>query len=168
MTTSAERPRRLSAALLRDPACALALGFGAGLAPRAPGTCGALLGLPLAAALTLLPVPAAAGVLAVLGALGVWCCGRAGQRLGVSDHPAIVWDEVIGMALSLLAVPLAWPQYLLGFALFRLFDIVKPWPVGALDRTVGGGLGVMLDDLAAGVLAGATLQLAVLAGQRLA
>jgi phosphatidylglycerophosphatase A len=86
----------------------------------------------------------------------------------VSDHPAIVWDEVIGMALTLLAVPLTWPQYLLGFALFRLFDIVKPWPVGALDRQVGGGLGVMLDDIAAGVLAGVTLQLVVLAAQRLA
>jgi phosphatidylglycerophosphatase A len=72
------------------------------------------------------------------------------------------------MALTLFAVPLAWPQYVLGFALFRLFDIVKPWPVGALDRQVGGGLGVMLDDIAAGVLAGITLQLAVLAGQRLA
>lgn len=168
MTISAERPRRPSAALLRDPACALALGFGAGLAPRAPGTCGALLGLPLAAALTWLPVPAAALVLVALGTLGVWCCGRAGRRLGVSDHPAIVWDEVIGMALALLGAPLAWPHYLLGFALFRLFDIVKPWPVGALDRQVGGGLGVMLDDLAAGVLAGVTLQLIVLAAQRLA
>jgi phosphatidylglycerophosphatase A len=168
MTTSAERPSRPSAALLRDPACAFALGFGAGLAPRAPGTCGALLGLPLAAALTWLPVPAAALVLAALGALGVWCCGRTGRRLGVSDHPAIVWDEVVGMALTLLAVPLTWPQYLLGFALFRLFDIVKPWPVGALDRQVGGGLGVMLDDIAAGVLAGVTLQLVVLAAQRLA
>lgn len=164
MTTSAERPRRPSVALLRDPACALALGFGAGLAPRAPGTFGALLGLPLAAALSLLPVVAATLVLAALSGLGVWCCGRAGQRLGVSDHPAIVWDEVVGMALTLIAVPLGWRQYLLGFVLFRLFDILKPWPVGALDRQVGGGLGVMLDDLAAGLLAGATLQLAVLAG----
>ena len=72
------------------------------------------------------------------------------------------------MALTLFAVPLAWPQYVLGFALFRLFDIVKPWPIGALDRHVGGGLGAMLDDVAAGVLAGITLQLVVLAGQRLA
>lgn len=168
MTTSAERPRRPTAALLRDPACALALGFGAGLAPRAPGTCGALLGLPLAAALTRLPVAMAVLVLGLLSALGVWCCARAGQRLGVSDHPAIVWDEVIGMALALLAVPFGWWQYLLGFALFRLFDILKPWPVGALDRQVGGGLGVMLDDLAAGVLAGVTLQLALLAAARLA
>lgn len=164
MTTFADRPRRPTAALLRDPACALALGFGAGLAPRAPGTCGALLGLPLAAALTLLPVAMAVLVLGVLSALGVWCCARAGQRLGVSDHPAIVWDEVVGMALALLAVPFGWWQYLLGFALFRLFDIVKPWPVGAIDRQVGGGLGVMLDDLAAGVLAGVTLQLITLAG----
>ena len=164
MTTSADRPRRPAAALLRDPACALALGFGTGLAPRAPGTCGALLGLPLAAALAPLPVAMAVLVLGVLSALGVWCCARAGQRLGVADHPAIVWDEVVGQALALLAVPFGWWQYLLGFALFRLFDILKPWPVGAIDRQVGGGLGVMLDDLAAGVLAGVALQLITLAG----
>lgn len=164
MTTSAERPRRPSAALLREPACALALGFGAGLAPRAPGTFGALLGLPLAAMLTQVPVSVAALVLVLLSALGVWCCSIAGRRLGVSDHPAIVWDEVIGMALTLLTVPLTWPHYLLGFALFRAFDILKPWPIGALDRQVGGGLGVMLDDLAAALLAGTTLQLAMLAG----
>jgi phosphatidylglycerophosphatase A len=168
MTTSAERPRRPAAALLRDPACALALGFGAGLAPRAPGTCGALLGLPLAAVLAQLPLAAAVPLLVLLSALGVWCCARAGQRLGVADHPAIVWDEVVGQALTLLAVPFGWWQYLLGFALFRLFDILKPWPVGALDRQVGGGLGVMLDDLAAGVLAGVTLQLLLLAGRLLA
>ena len=107
MTTSSERPRKPSAALLLQPACALALGFGAGLAPRAPGTFGALLGLPLAAALTQLPVFAAALMLVLLSVLGVWCCAIAGRRLGVSDHPAIVWDEVVGMALTLLAVPLA-------------------------------------------------------------
>jgi len=164
MTTSAERPRRPPAALLRQPACAVALGFGAGLAPRAPGTFGALLGLPLAAALAQAPVSVAALVLVLLSALGVWCCDIAGRRLGVSDHPAIVWDEVVGMALTLLAVPLTWPHYLLGFALFRAFDILKPWPVGALDRGVGGGLGVMLDDLAAALLAGLTLQLVALTG----
>ena len=125
---------------------------------------GALLGLPLAAMLTQVPVSVAALVLVLLSALGVWCCGIAGRRLGVSDHPAIVWDEVVGMALTLLAVPLTWPHYLLGFALFRAFDILKPWPVGVLDRQVSGGLGVMLDDLAAGLLAGTTLQLAILAG----
>ena len=112
MTTSAERPRRPPAALLRQPACALALGFGAGLAPRAPGTFGALLGLPLAAALTQVSLPVAALVLALLSLVGVWCCDIAGRRLGVSDHSAIVWDEVVGMALTLLAVPLAWPHYL--------------------------------------------------------
>ncbi len=164
MTTSAERPRRPAATLLRHPACAVALGFGAGLAPRAPGTCGALLGLPLAVALTQVTLPVAFAALALLTVLGVWCCDVAGRQLGVSDHPAIVWDEVVGMALTLLAVPLSWPHYALGFALFRAFDILKPWPVGALDRNIGGGLGVMLDDLVAALLAGATLHLAMLSG----
>lgn len=166
MTISAERPARPSPALLRQPACALALGFGAGLAPRAPGTVGSLLGVLLALALVPLPAVAAGAVLLGLSGIGVWCCGVAGRRLGVSDHPAIVWDEVVGMALTLLAVPPLWPHYLAGFVLFRAFDILKPWPVGVLDRRVGGGLGVMLDDLAAGLLAGLTLQLLMLAAVR--
>ena len=166
MTISAERPSRPSPALLRQPACALALGFGAGLAPRAPGTVGSLLGVLLALALVPLPTAVAGVVLVGLSAVGVWCCGVAGRRLGVSDHPAIVWDEVVGMALTLLAVPPAWPHYLAGFVLFRAFDILKPWPVGVLDRHVGGGLGVMLDDLAAGLLAGLSLQLLMLAAAR--
>ncbi|GAB4350982.1 MAG: hypothetical protein Kow0073_05880 [Immundisolibacter sp.] len=166
MTISAERPSRPSPALLRRPACALALGFGAGLAPRAPGTVGSLLGVLLALTLVPLPIAVAGMLLAGLSAVGVWCCGVAGRRLGVADHPAIVWDEVVGMALTLLAVPPAWPHYLAGFVLFRAFDILKPWPVSMLDRQVGGGLGVMLDDLAAGLLAGLSLQLLLLAAAR--
>jgi phosphatidylglycerophosphatase A len=167
MTTSPEPGPSASRPTLRDladPVHFFALGFGAGLAPFAPGTFGSVVGL--AIALVLAPLGFGWNLLACIVAVaaGIWVCGESARRLGVHDHPAIVWDEVVGMALTLLAVPLAWPHYLAGFALFRAFDILKPWPVGALDRQVGGGLGVMLDDLAAGLLAGATLQLAMQAG----
>jgi phosphatidylglycerophosphatase A len=93
----------------------------------------------------------------------VWACGVAGRRLGVQDHGALVWDEVVAMWLTLLAAPRGWPWMVAGFALFRLFDIWKPWPVRWADRRVHGGLGVMLDDVLAGLYALVVLQLAALA-----
>ena len=78
---------------------------------------------------------------------------------GVHDHGAIVWDEIVGLLITMTAVPYSWSTLLLGFLLFRLFDILKPWPIRVLDRRVGGGFGVMIDDLLAGVFAGAVLLL---------
>ena len=138
----------------------LALGFGSGLAPRAPGTFGTLVAVPLAVALKQLPV---AGQLAVIFAaflLGVWICDRVGRRLGVTDHGAMVWDEFVGYWLAVLLVPGSWPWLLAGFLLFRFFDILKPWPIRALEKRLPGGLGVMFDDVIAGVMAGAVLLLA--------
>jgi phosphatidylglycerophosphatase A len=91
--------------------------------------------------------------------VGVWVCDTASRDLGVHDHPGIVWDEIAGFLLTMLAAPPGWQWILVGFALFRLFDIWKPWPIGWLDRRVAGGLGIMLDDLVAGVFAAAILQL---------
>lgn len=130
----------------------LALGGGVGLAPRAPGTVGTLVGIPV---VLVMPSPlfAYGVVLIVLIALGVWVCGRCASDLGVHDHPGIVWDEIVGYAVTMIAVPPGGLSLLLGFALFRLFDILKPWPIGFIDRRVHGGLGIMLDDILAGVLA---------------
>ena len=89
-------------------------------------------------------------------AVGVLICERAGETLGVKDHGGIVWDEMVGIWVTLVLLPFGWETVLLGFAAFRAFDIVKPWPVSWADREVGGGLGVMLDDLIAGVFAAAT------------
>ena len=99
------------------------------------------------------------GMLVGVTLLGIWICGRAASDLGVHDHPGIVWDEIAGYLLTMTAAPAGWLWILVGFGLFRLFDIWKPWPIGWLDRRVGGGLGIMLDDLVAGVLAAACLQL---------
>jgi len=137
----------------------LALGFGSGLSPVAPGTFGTLAAVPLVALLLW------AGnlyllVFAVLGAvLGIYLCGKTAGDIGHHDHAAIVWDEVIGYSITLLWAPLHWQTLLLGFVLFRLFDIVKPWPIRWLDKTVHGGVGIMLDDIMAGIAALISLQL---------
>jgi phosphatidylglycerophosphatase A len=151
---------------LRDPLQLLAFGFGSGLAPKAPGTFGSLLALALFPLLALLSVPAYLAVLAVAAVAGIAICGHAARALDVHDDGRIVWDEFAGQWLALLPlVPVtawSWSAFgwlLAGFALFRLFDIAKPWPIGYLDRRIHGGLGIMLDDLLAGVCAGLVLAL---------
>jgi phosphatidylglycerophosphatase A len=132
------------------PAHFVALGFGAGLARYAPGTAGTLLGW--AAGGLLLAGQPAAVQLAVVGigfALGVWACGLTGRHLGVPDHGAMVWDEVVAFLLVLAVVPNALAWQAAGFVLFRFFDIAKPPPIRWLERRFHGGFGVMVDDLLA-------------------
>jgi phosphatidylglycerophosphatase A len=136
--------------LVSHPAHFIALGFGTGLSPVAPGTVGTLLAFPLYAVLAArLPPELVAAVVAALFALGVWACGRTGRDLGVADHPGMNWDEIIAfLGVLLLAPPgLAWQAA--AFVAFRAFDIAKPPPIRHVDRTVKGGLGVMLDDAVA-------------------
>jgi phosphatidylglycerophosphatase A len=142
---------------LREPVHLLALGFGAGLAPWAPGTFGSLVGLAFALALAPLGWAWNLAAVAVAVVAGVWICGESARRLGVHDHPSIVWDEVAGMMITMLAVPAAWWGTPLAFALFRLFDIAKPWPIREIDHGMRGGVGIMLDDVLAGVFAGLVL-----------
>ncbi|MCU0842075.1 MAG: phosphatidylglycerophosphatase A [Thiobacillaceae bacterium] len=137
--------------LAAHPAHFLAFGFGAGLAPKAPGTFGTLVALPLYFLLVGLSAPFYWGLVLLGGLIGIWACGRTGRALGVADHGGIVWDEIVAFLAVLPFAPPTWWGYLLAFALFRLFDIWKPYPIGWLDARVEGGLGVMLDDvLAAG------------------
>ncbi len=144
---------------LRDPVQLFALGFGAGLSPRAPGTAGSLLGLAIAILMARWGWWASAAATAVAVGAGFWICGEGARRLGVHDHPSIVWDEVAGMMLAMLAAPPGWGWALLAFALFRLFDIVKPWPIREIDHGMRGGAGIMLDDVLAGILAALGLML---------
>jgi len=156
MTTSPEPGKAVLRPTIRhlaDPVHCLALGFGAGLVPFAPGTFGSLVGLVFALAIA--PLGFAWLLVATLAAVvaGLWICGESARRLGVHDHPAIVWDEVAGMMVTMLAVPDAWWGAPLAFALFRLFDIAKPWPIREVDHGLGGGAGIMLDDVLAGLFA---------------
>jgi len=131
----------------------LAFGCGTGLLPRAPGTWGTLLAVPLLWPLKTLSGPGYLLTLLALFALGVWICGRVGSRLGVDDHGGIVWDEMVGFWLTMAFAPPGWGWLLAGFALFRPFDILKPWPIAELESRVHGGLGVMLDDVLAALYA---------------
>jgi phosphatidylglycerophosphatase A len=148
--------RELAARVFRDPVHWLAFGFGLGLAPKAPGTFGSLLGI-----LVWWLTPANPGwqfaTAAVVLAAGIWICGESALRLGVHDHGGIVWDEVAGMYLTLLAVGPEPAWILAAFLLFRLFDIWKPWPIRDLDHSLQGGLGIMLDDVIAALYAAGIL-----------
>ena len=150
---------------LSNPVHFLALGFGSGLLKPAPGTWGTLAAVPLYLIFVHLNPIGALGELAMailLFGVGVYLCGKAASDVGVHDHPAIVWDEIAGFFITMIAVPPGWFYLLLGFALFRLFDILKPWPIKAIDRSVHGGLGIMLDDVLAGIMACLTIHLYLL------
>ena len=134
--------------LTKHPICLLAFGFGSGLAPKAPGTFGTLPALVIAALFYLCGLP---GILLALlcipmFVLGIKICDQTSEQLGVADYGGIVWDEIVAMLLILSLIPVVWYWWLLAFALFRLFDAIKPWPISYFDRTVHGGFGIMLDD----------------------
>ncbi|HYL24553.1 MAG TPA: phosphatidylglycerophosphatase A [Burkholderiales bacterium] len=132
------------------PAHAIALGFGAGLSPYAPGTVGTLVAWPLGWYLGGMMAPALlAAAIAPLFALGVWACAVTGRDLGVADHRAMVWDEIVAFLLVLAIVPRTLGWQAAAFVLFRFFDIAKPPPIRALERRFHGGFGVMFDDLIA-------------------
>ena len=135
----------------------LAFGAGAGLAPRAPGTAGTAAAIPIYLVVAAQPIAAYLVVTALVIAAGVWACGRTARDLGVHDHPGIVLDEIAGFLVTMTALPLDWRWIAAGFVAFRLLDIVKPWPISLADRRIGGGFGIMLDDVIAGAIACAAL-----------
>lgn len=143
--------------VLANPVCFLAFGFGSGLAPQAPGTFGTLAAVPLYLLAAPLPLPVYLAVVLAMFIAGVWLCGRCEQILGIQDHSGIVWDEFVGLFITLAAAPVSFGAVAAGFLLFRLFDVLKPWPIGWFDRRVHGGFGIMLDDAIAGLFAWAAL-----------
>jgi phosphatidylglycerophosphatase A len=134
----------------------LAFGFGSGLSRYAPGTLGTIAAIPLWWLLTQLSQPLYLGLVLVAAIVGVSICGRAAEQLGVHDHGGIVWDEFVGLWVAMAFLPVSPVSLVLGFSLFRFFDIVKPWPISWLDKNISGGLGIMIDDIAAGLAAGGT------------
>jgi phosphatidylglycerophosphatase A len=154
-------PKAPAELILTTPEHLIAYGFGAGLAPKAPGTVGTLVGLPfwfVLHGLAQTPMQYLAAC-AVLFVFGCWVCGESARLLGLHDAPGIVFDEIVGFLIAcfpLLYLPAAASQWLWLFAaflLFRIFDILKPWPIRWLDEKVHGGLGIMLDDVLAAVFA---------------
>jgi phosphatidylglycerophosphatase A len=145
----------------RSPVQFLAFGFGSGLSPRAPGTAGTLAAVPLYWLISDWSLLQYSALVLVAALLGIWICGVASRQLRVHDHPGIVWDEFVGYWITMWAVPVDWLWILAGFVVFRVYDIAKPWPVSQLDKQVKGGFGIMIDDVLAGVMACATLHLAL-------
>ena len=142
----------------------LAFGFGSGLSQKAPGTMGTLAAIPLWWLLAQLPLSTYLVVVLVAAVAGILICGRAADRLGVHDHGGIVWDEFVGFWIAMAALPVTWQSLILGFVLFRLFDILKPWPISWLDRRVSGGFGIMIDDVIAGIAAAGVITLLTASG----
>lgn len=129
----------------------LSFGFGSGLMPKAPGTFGSLAAFPLLWLLTDINLIMFVVVTLVACIVGISLCQHTAQKLKVHDHGAIVWDEIAGMLVAFIAVPLAWDTALLGFVLFRYFDIAKPSLIGVIDKRFDGGFGIMADDIVAGL-----------------
>ncbi len=148
--------------VLKHPVHFLAFGFASGLAPKAPGTIGTLVAIIPYVFLSQLPLPAYLLVLILSFTLGIYLCGESARLLGVHDHGGIVWDEFVGFWITMLVAPPGVLWMLLGFVLFRLFDILKPFPIDYFDKHLGGGLGIMVDDAIAGSFAWICLQLIAL------
>jgi phosphatidylglycerophosphatase A len=145
--------------VMTDPVHLLAFGFGLGLAPKAPGTVGTLLGVVFAWLVLDLDLMVQIGIGVAMFIVGIWICGDSSKRIGQHDPGGIVWDEIAAMYLTLLVAPMTITAWILAFVLFRVFDIVKPWPIRDLDHRMGGGLGIMLDDLVAALYAAILLAL---------
>ncbi len=135
----------------KNPIHFLAIGLGSGAAPKAPGTFGTVMAVLLYWPLSQLPLFPYCAVVLVAAIVGVYICGKTSKDWQVHDHGGIVWDEFVGYWITMIAIPVTWYWALLGFVLFRIFDIWKPWPISWLDKKVHGGLGIMIDDVVAGV-----------------
>jgi len=135
---------------LFNPIHFLALGFGSGLAPKAPGTFGTLMAVPLVILVSPIESFYLALIIVLMSITGVYICGKAAADAGVHDHGAIVWDEIVGLLITMFMMPISWQSIVTGFILFRFFDILKPWPISYLDKNCHGGFGIMIDDIVAG------------------
>lgn len=146
--------------LFAHPAHFFSLGFGSGLFPKAPGTAGTVVGIPvyllLAAYLDSTQYAIATAVVIVFG---FWVCGITERAIGEHDHGSIVWDEIAGYLITMFLAPTTWWSVLAGFLLFRLFDIWKPYPISWVEQRFNGGVGTMMDDVVAGLFAWLALQM---------
>jgi phosphatidylglycerophosphatase A len=157
--TRASAPR----SVFRNPVHFLAFGLGSGAVPFAPGTFGTLAAVPLYLLFAGLPLGWYLLLLLATFGIGIYLCERTANDLGVHDHGGIVWDEFVGYWITMAAAPPGWWWLIPGFVLFRFFDILKPFPISWLDKHIGGGFGIMLDDAIAAIFAWCCMQLLVLA-----
>lgn len=143
----------INSKVLSNPIHFIAFGFGSGLAPLMPGTFGTLAAIPFYFALQLLPWQFYLVTVLFTFSLGIWLCDVTERDIGIPDYPGIVFDEMVGFWCTMFLVPQGWLWIILGFLLFRLFDIWKPWPIRWFNNNIPGGFGIMFDDLLAGCIA---------------
>lgn len=139
----------------------LAFGFGSGCSPWAPGTIGTLAAIPVYLLLQATSLWMYLLITMLMFLIGIWLCGETTKKLGVHDHSGIVWDEIVGYLVTMIAAPQGWLWIVTGFVLFRIFDILKPWPISIADKRISGGFGIMIDDIIAGIFAFTALQIIV-------
>lgn len=144
--------------LIKRPVCFLGLGFGSGLAPFAPGTFGTLAAIPIYLLMQDLSLLTYLAITVIFFVLGITICQKSADWIGMDDPSAVVWDEIVGYLVTMIAAPAGWQWILIGFVLFRIFDIIKPWPIRWFDKNLHGGLGIMVDDVIAGFFATILLQ----------
>jgi phosphatidylglycerophosphatase A len=137
--------------ILSDPILILAFGFGSGLVKKAPGTCGTLAAIPIYWILAQTNNIVYSMITIIVLISGISICGRAAEKLGEHDFGGIVWDEIAGYLITMWWVAFSWKVLVVGFVLFRIFDIFKPWPISWADKHIEGGMGIMLDDVLAGL-----------------
>ncbi len=142
---------RLPTGYWKNPVNFIACGFGTGASPYAPGTIGTLIGVLIYLLIFSFNIYVYIALLVVFTLAGIWICGYAANNFGVHDHGGIVWDEVVGYLIGMIAIPFEWWWVITGFFIFRFFDIIKPYPIQMIDKKVHGGLGIMLDDVLAGI-----------------
>ena len=157
MNTS--QPKVNFSELIKRPVCFLGLGFGSGLAPKAPGTFVTIAAIPIYLLVQNLSLMLYIILTVIAFVMGIWICQQSADWLQKEDPSAVVWDEIVGYLVTMTAAPQGWQWIVLGFVLFRIFDILKPWPISLADKELHGGFGIMLDDVIAGIFAGALLQL---------
>ena len=143
---------KISIRELKDPVVFVALGFGSGLSPIAPGTAGTIIAIPLYLLLSQFDILVYLAVTLFVTITGVWICSYTANKLKVHDHPSIVIDEIAGFFITMALVPNELIWIVTGFVLFRFFDAVKPWPISWIDKNVKGGFGIMIDDVVAGAV----------------
>jgi len=154
-----EKNRKIQLQELKDPVVFIALGFGSGMSPKAPGTAGTLITVPLVYLLQTQSLLFYSLVTLFVLLTGPWVCGYAAKKLQVHDHSSIVYDEIAGFLITMYMMPANWTFMLAGFVLFRFFDAVKPWPISWLDKNLQGGFGIMFDDVIAGIFSLLSLML---------
>lgn len=146
---------------LKNPVHFMAVGFGSGLIKPAPGTWGSLLAMFLFLGIALLPIKVQIALIVVAAIAGCFICGKAALDSGEHDHSAIVWDEFVGYWIGALFLPYHIIWFFVAFLFFRFFDIVKPFPIGFVDKRVKGGVGIMIDDIIAGLFTMGSMYLVI-------